>query len=336
MDTLATSTISAPPFEAGLQQFRERPPWLGGDLQTMRNFLCRPRIDLRAFRGERLVLPLADGSGDRLVVAVHWPHDERQPRPVVLLIHGLTGCQDSVHLRVTAAYLLRRGFPVLRINLRGAGPSRALCGKHYHAGRSQDLADALAALPTSIKRRSLVAIGFSLGGSVLLKYLGEAGRGTPLAAAVTVSSPLDLMAAARRIMMPRNAPYHWYFLRGCRSEFARGNEEVRLAREVNSLWEFDEKVTAPRGGFAGAADYYVRCSAQGFLDEVAVPTLLLHAGDDPIVPVESYRAYDWGRNRRLLAVIQNKGGHVGFHDRRGDVWHDRISALFFHRVLGLS
>src|SRR5579863_3206988 len=210
MDSLATSTVFAPAFEADLPQFRERAPWMGGDLQTMRNFLCRPRVNLGRFSMERLVLPLRDGSGDSLVATLHWPLDDRHPHPVVLLIHGLTGCQESAHLRISAAHLLRAGFPVLRINLRGAGPSRALCTQHYHAGRSQDLAHALAELPARIKRRGLVAIGFSLGGSVLVKYLGEAGRGTPLMAAVTVSTPLDLMAASHRIMAPRNAHYHWY------------------------------------------------------------------------------------------------------------------------------
>lgn len=338
MDSLAASTVYLPQFDAALPEFRERAPWLGGDLQTMRNFLRRPRVDLSRFRSEVLVLPLRDGSGDRLAASMEWPAENAAAHPVVLLIHGLAGCQDSMHLRITAAYLLHQGFPVLRMNLRGAGGSRPLCAQHYHAGRSQDLADALLGLPDRIKQRGLAAIGFSLGGSVLLKYLGESGRNTPLMAAVTVSTPLDLKAAAQRIMAPRNAHYHWYFLRDCRREFVGSPcaEEVRLASEVRSLWEFDERLTAPRSGYAGAADYYVRTSARNFLDGIAVPTLLLHAADDPIVPVDSYRDYHWRRNRRLLPIVQRRGGHVGFHDRAGHVWHDSISGRFLQRVLSLS
>jgi predicted alpha/beta-fold hydrolase len=337
MDSLSTSIAHVPQFEADLPQFAERAPWVGGDLQTLRNFLRPPAVDLGSYRSERLVLPLRDGSGDRLAAAVHWPTEARRFYPVVLLIHGLTGCENSVHIRVTAADLLRMGFPVLRFNLRGAGPSRALCSQHYHAGRSGDLADALAGLPVRIKQRGLVAIGFSLGGSVLLKYLGEAGNYAPLMASVTVSTPLDLLATARRLKAPRNVLYHRYFLRNCRHEFAADScrEQARLAQSARTLWEFDDTVTAPRGGYAGAADYYARTSAQNFLDDVRIPTLLLHAANDPIVPVESYRAHRW-RNRRLTTVVQSKGGHVGFHDRSGGVWHDRASALFFRRVLSLS
>src|SRR5581483_12159036 len=134
MDSLASSALAGLALDKlGLPQFRERAPWLGGDLQTMRNFLRRPAIDLTPFRYERLELPLNDGSGDRLAAALQWPVVRRDGRPVVLLIHGLTGCQDSVHIRMTAAHLLRAGFPVLRLNLRGAGPSRTLCHQHYHA-----------------------------------------------------------------------------------------------------------------------------------------------------------------------------------------------------------
>jgi uncharacterized protein len=337
MDSLSTSFVHVPQFGADLPQFAERAPWVGGDLQTLRNFLRPPAVDLGLYRAERLVLPLRDGSGDQLAAAVHWPAQGRRFYPVVLLIHGLTGCENSVHIRVTAAYLLRMGFPVLRFNLRGAGPSRALCSQHYHAGRSEDLADALVGLPVRIKQRGLVAVGFSLGGSVLLKYLGEAGRHTPLMAGVTVSTPLDLLATAHRLRAPRNVLYHRYFLRSCQDEFASGpcGRQARHAQRARNLWEFDDTVTAPRGGYAGAADYYARTSAKNFLDDVGIPTLLLHAANDPIVPVESYRGHRW-RNRRLLTVVQRKGGHVGFHDRSGDVWHDRASALFFRRVLNLS
>jgi len=203
---------------------------MGGDLQTMRNFLCRPRVNLGRFSMERLVLPLRDGSGDSLVATLHWPLDDRHPHPVVLLIHGLTGCQESAHLRISAAHLLRAGFPVLRINLRGAGPSRALCTQHYHAGRSQDLAHALAELPARIKRRGLVAIGFSLGGSVLVKYLGEAGRGTPLMAAVTVSTPRGPF---------RGRHFRIYRGDGMSGAVLLSNAlgEGREGRSVNRLWQ---------------------------------------------------------------------------------------------------
>jgi predicted alpha/beta-fold hydrolase len=139
-------------------------------------------------------------------------------------------------------------------------------------------------------------------------------------------------------MEPRNGLYQWSFLRDCRRQFTFGlsEEDVRLAHGVRSLWEFDEQLTAPHNGFTNAADYYRRSSAQRFLAGIAVPTLLLHAIDDPIVPVEAYRAYPWTRYRRLVPAIESKGGHVGFHDRGGGVWYHHAAELFFRRVLSLS
>ncbi len=315
---------------------------MGGDLQSLRNFLRRPAIHLEAGASERIHLPLDARSGDRASAMLHRPWQETGRRcPTVILIHGLTGCEDSVYMRATTAHLLRAGFPVLRLNLRGAGPSRPHCGLHYHAGRTEDLRLMLAALPPTVTANGMVAVGFSLGGNLLLKYLGEAGSTAALLAAATVSAPLDLTATAHCLAAPRNALYHWYFLRECQREVLAPAsvvtpEERCAALTAQNLWQFDERFTAPRNGFAGAADYYRRNSARIFLDEIVVPTLAIHALDDPIVPHEPYREYDWRRNRRLLPVLPPKGGHVGFHDRRGGTWHDRAIQAFFEQTLGLA
>ena len=344
MDSLhdhALPRAAPPPARLQLPAFRERAPWLGGDLQSVRNFLRRPAISLAAYTSERIVLPLDKQSGDRASAVLHHPRVEVARRPVVVLIHGLTGCEDSVYIRASAAHLLRSGFPVLRLNLRGAGPTRAYCGLHYHAGRSEDIRLMLAALPPEVTLRGMVAVGFSLGGNLLLKHLGEAGSSVSVLAAATVSAPLDLTATAHRIAAPRNALYHWYFLRECQREVLAPAsvvtpEERQAALGAQNLWEFDERFTAPRNGFDGAADYYKRNSSRIFLDEIAVPTLMIHAFDDPIVPDEPYREYDWRRNRRLLPMLQPKGGHVGFHDRRGGTWHDRAIQSFFERAPDLA
>lgn len=327
--------------ELSLTRFVERLPWLGGDLQTLRNFIHPRSIDLSGFSIERVVLPLDDKGGDRAIGTLHRPVEPRPGRPLAILLHGLNGCENSQYMRVTSAHLLRAGFPVLRLNLRGAGASRPFCRARYHAGRSDDLRCAFAALPPHLTVNGVVAVGFSLGGNLLLKYLGEVERATPLLAAATVSAPIDLMATAHRIMAPRNALYHWYFLHYCQSDVAAAGdgvaeEERRASAAARSLWEFDERVTAPRNGFAGAADYYTRASARKFLDGIAVPTLLVQAEDDPIVPAEPYRRHSWQRNRRLLPAVERKGGHVGFHDRRGGTWHDGTIQAFFERVLSLS
>ncbi|HKX07411.1 MAG TPA: alpha/beta fold hydrolase [Stellaceae bacterium] len=342
MDALHDHVLDGVSLSRRLPEFLERAPWVGGDLQSVRNFLRRPMIDLEPHENQRIVLPLDERSGDRASAVLHRPRVATAgPRPAVILIHGLTGCEDSIYMRASTAHLLEAGFPVLRLNLRGAGPTRPDCRQHYHAGRTEDLRLMLAELPPDVIEYGVVAVGFSLGGNLLLKYLGETGSRTTLLAAATVSAPLDLTVTARHLGTRRNALYHWYFLKECQRETlapasAVTAEERCAVLSAESLWQFDDRFTAPRNGFGGAADYYKRNSSQNFLDEVAVPTLLIHAQDDPIVPAEPYREYDWRRNARLQLALQSKGGHVGFHDRRGGTWHDRAIHTFFERVLSLA
>jgi len=323
-----------------LPQFQERWPWLGGDLQTLRNFLRRPRAELSEFAAERIELPLDGAGGDRTTAALHWPKGQRR-RPLAILIHGLTGCEDSAYVRATARALLRSEYPVLRLNQRGAGSSRLLCRERYHAGRSEDLARAIAGLPPRARGQGMLAIGYSLGGNVLLKYLGERGRDTPVTAAAAVSAPLDLASTCASMMAPRNALYHRYFMSELRAEAlaARGPpapEERRAILAARDIREFDDRVTAPRNRFAGADDYYRRSSCASFLQGIEVPTLLIQSEDDPIVPAGPFRERDWSDNPQLLPLLLARGGHVGFHDRRGGTWHDRAILRFFERVLSPS
>lgn len=318
----------APP----LAPFRARPPWWGRDLQTARNYLMRDYADLSAWPAENL--SFAMDNGDRLGGAYHHP-DRASARPTVLLIHGFTGCADSAYVLASAAFLLRHGYPVLRLNLRGAGPTRRDCREIYHAGRSEDLRAVVAQLPQAVRHRGLAAVGFSLGGNMLLKYLGEVGVSAPFAAAVAVSAPIDLALAIRRMAAPRNWLYHRWLVANTRRDWLAGpstldSRQRATVRRVRSLYALDDAVVGPLNGFAGADDYYERCAAKGFLASVRVPTLVIHAADDPWIPVAMYRKIDWAANERLSALITRGGGHVGFHDRAGRR-HDREVVGFFER-----
>jgi hypothetical protein len=317
--------------------WRPRAPWWGADLQTLRNFLVNPLVDLSAWPVERLLLPMRDGSGDRLSAAMHQPR--RTTRPLVLLIHGLGGSENSIYMQASAAYHLARGHPVVRLSLRGAGPSRATCRWQYHAGRTQDIADAIAALPDKLTRDGILAVGYSLGGNVLLKLLGEnrvnGGVHPPILAAASVSAPIELRRAAYRFLDRRNFLYQrWMLARLQREATAPGaaiSEQERAAvMRARTVIEFDEYFMAPRNGFNGAEDYYARCSAYPLLDAIRAPTLLIHAADDPWIPSISYRARDWRANPALTLSMTGGGGHVGFHGA-GDMatWHDRRIGAFF-------
>lgn len=311
-----------------LPAFAARAPWWGADLQTLRNFVRQPAAAVAAAEVRRLELPL--GDGDALSALLERPPQEH--RVPVLLVHGLGGCEDSAYMRVSAAALLARGHPVVRLNLRGAGRSGESCRGLYHAGRTEDLRAALAGLPTELSAHGVVIMGFSLGGNLTLKLVGEGVDG--VLAAASVSAPIDLAAASARMLALRNLIYHAYLLRRVKRDATEGQAEVSpkersAIRASRSVFAFDDVFVAPRNGWRDAAEYYAVNSAEQFLPRIRVRTMLVHALDDPWVPAEAYQRFRWSRNRQLLAALVPGGGHVGFHARGSRVpWHDRALAAF--------
>jgi uncharacterized protein len=323
------------PDASTLSDFSPRLPWWGGDLQTIRNYALSLDHALPSRATQQVIVPLADGSGDRLVVSLHMPEESRD-RPLVMLIHGISGNEGSCYMVVAAAYFLARGHPVLKVNLRGAGPSRPYCRGHYHAGLTTDLAAVVDRLPPELTRSGVLPIGFSLGGNLLLKFLGEVGRHSPVRRAATVSAPLDLARSCRLLMRWRNYLYHRYIMahlkRNCTAPGAELSEAERKAiLGAATLWQFDNEFTAPRHGFAGAEEFYELNSSQNFLDRIRTDTLMIHAQDDPFVPATPYFEQAWSKMPKLTALLPRSGGHLGFHDPLG-VWHLRQIELFFDQA----
>jgi uncharacterized protein len=304
-----------------LPLFRPRFPWWGGDLQTLANYIRPPLKDLAPHRSEVLSIDLRDGTGDRLACTLDQPSVPASGIPLTILVHGLTGSQESSYMISMARCLLDAGGRVLRLNLRGAGPSRATCGGQYYAGRSEDIRALLANLPAEFKTDGVRVVGYSLGAATLLKYLGEEGEAAPLLAAAAVCAPIDLSATCRRMLERRNAVYHRHLLGVMKIEAtAPGAQLMESERSAilgsRTIWEYDEVFIAPRHGFAGAEDYYERCKPVRFMADVRVPTLVVGALDDPWIPGALYSRYDWTANKALLPLLPLRGGHVGFHGAR--------------------
>ena len=235
-------------------------------------------------------------------------------RRAVLLVHGISGGADSRYMRTAAAAALAQGLSVLRISLRGCD---RLGEDYYHAGLASDLAAALASRELD-DVDSVSVLGFSLGGHLALRL--ACGPPVPrLAAVAAVCSPHDLGAGQASIDRARLALYRRYVLRGLKDIYAAcaARRPVPLplaeARRIRSMWEWDERVVAPRHGFAGAADYYARESAGPRLGGLAVPALLVAAEADPMVPAETMRPW-LADAPPLLAVRWFGGGHLGFPD----------------------
>lgn len=311
--------------------FKERAPWWGGDLQTLRNFLLRVHPKLHLWTEKTLELPLA--GGDRLLASLH-AHERLGYKPLAVLIHGLTGCADSTYIRATARCLLQADYPVLRLNLRGAGETRPLCRDSYHAGRTDDLREALEGIALqepAAKSLPVVLIGYSLGGNMLLKFLGEGDSPWEVAAAASISAPIHLKATSVAFMQPRNKVYHAYLLRRMKAETRAADPQ--LLRAIRTVYDFDDRIVAPANGFADAEDYYARNSALQYLPKIAAPTLAVHAQDDPWVPSAPYLDFDWEDNAALRPLLPKGGGHVGFHGQGGlTPWHDRKIVEFLERL----
>lgn len=257
----------------------------------------------------------------------------------LVLVHGLESSSRAVYMRSLAAAGLEAGYRTHRLNLRSCGGTERLCRTAYHSGLTCDLLAVVRS--AAADGLPVFAAGFSLGGNVVLKLageLGEAGEGV-LAGACAVSTPLDLAASVRRIEQPRNRFYEKRFLRGLRSRMRLRHQLDPEAfpldgiDRVRSIREFDDRFTAPSFGFRDAAEYYETQSAIRFLGGIRVPTLLLQAQDDPVIPFEIYERPEVRANPLVELVATRHGGHVGFIARRPPrFWSDELVVRWMERI----
>lgn len=296
---------------APLEPFQP-PPWLrGAHAQTLAAFAFTPKPRL-PWRWERLELP----DGDFVDLA----HLDRgaSARAHVCLFHGLEGCLESHYVGGLAAALRDRGLAVTLMHLRGCSGEPNRLARAYHSGDTGDMATLFATLRSRHPDRAQYAIGFSLSGNALLKYLGETGSAAAIERAAAVSVPFDLARAAARIDRGFARVYQAYLLRRMkRSSRARGRRHPELAARVaraqraRTFRQFDDALTAPLHGFASADDYYARASCRPWLARIETPTLIVHALDDPFVGRDAVPTpAEAGPGVRL--ELSAHGGHVGF------------------------
>ncbi len=281
-----------------------------------------PRVPLRFERVE-----LADG--DFLDLA--WTG--RREGPVVLVLHGLEGSHESSYARAILHALDAAGYRAVLLHFRGCSGEPNRLDRNYHSGDTGDLALIAAHIATRTGRPPYAAIGYSLGGNVLLKWLGETGAANPLTTAVAVSVPFDLAACATRLNQGFSRLYQHRLVRSMRdkylAKFATRPSPLAIAdvRRLNTFWTFDDQVTAPLHGFRDADDYYRRSSSRQFLSRIAVPTLIVHAHDDPFVPATAIPSAAELAPATTLELTA-RGGHVAFIGssgaRAGDWLESRI------------
>lgn len=326
-------------FEAGAF----RPLWWlrGPHVQTLAGKFLRPETSLHL---EPLRLRTPDGD----FLDLELGPDPGRGSPVVLLLHGLEGSTRRGYMRMAMSAISACSMCPVGMNFRSCSGVPNLRARFYHSGETGDLAHVLQFLRSRYPGRPLGALGFSLGGNVLLRYLGENGvsRSALLDAAVAISVPYDLAAGARMLETGwMGRLYTRYFLRSLQRK-ARAKEEllkeiVDLERIVaaRTLREFDEVATAPIHGFRDADEYYRKASSTPILESIRVPVLLIHSLDDPFLPTAAVPTAVVEGNPWLAGSFTERGGHVAFI-REGDhrwpppFWAEAEAARYLCAVLG--
>jgi predicted alpha/beta-fold hydrolase len=253
----------------------------------------------------------------------------------VVLLHGLEGNGDAGYIHSMAWAVLNAGFIAHRFNMRTCGGTAHLCKTIYHGGLTSDLRTWLE-LPDG-KRSGLPVflIGFSLGGNLVLKLAGELGDTELIRGVCAISTPIDLAAGVRRLGKLDNRLYERRFLTRMRERlFATGRYTRAELEAPRTIYEIDDKITAPSFGFEGADHYYATQSAQGYLDRIRVPTLLITAKDDTFIPFEMFQHPAISSNPFVRLIATEHGGHLGFLSRRGSrFWLDEVAVEFLLEVL---
>lgn len=287
----------------------------GGHVQTLASFFLPRRVVLPTPE-ERLI---EVEPGVRILCHCHWQPD-RQRALTVIIVHGLEGSSDSQYMLGIAAKGLAIGMNVVRMNQRNCGGTDGLSSTLYHSGRSRDVAAVAQHLVDHDRISRLALAGFSMGGNLVLKLAGEWGTHHPpqLTAVAAVCPAVDLAASADALHLPINRVYELYFIWKLRRRllakarlFPQKFDAARL-RGIASLRDFDDKITAYYSGFAGAADYYARAAAANVVDRIAVPTLILHAANDPFIRILPETRQRILSNSNITFVETEDGGHCSF------------------------
>ena len=334
--------------------FSEAIPWLGGDLQTLRDTFIFDIV--QAKKENKILLPINNilsekFEGDYLLGILELPEKFDSLKGIVLITHGLGGSTKRFGLKRIARKLVNNGFGVLKLNLRGAGSARYLAKGNYSARCSNDIILALkkfrqllnSEFKDYLKNKvniPIFGVGLSLGGTILLNACLDYNSDNSeklIDGLACVSSPLDLILCSNCIERPRNFLYQKWLMQRLKRQLWDGyrNEGIVLPKSklsktikgLKTIGEFDAKFTAPSWGFESLEDYYHQSSPIyriGKLINKLPPTLLIHAKDDPWVPYKSTLNLKNSLSDsldKLNILITDKGGHNGFHSNYG-CWSD--------------
>jgi hypothetical protein len=319
LDATPNRTDQSEQASPWLTAFRPRRGMRNGDLQTLlANFLPR-HLDLPT--PESTVVAVDPATQSRVLCHCNWqPEPVRGERMTLLLLHGLEGSSQSQYMRGNADKAWRAGWNVIRMNMRNCGGTEMLSSTLYHSGLSGDVRAVAEFFAERFNLTQMAWAGYSMGGNMILKAAGEYGGSAPdwLRAVTGISPVLDMQPSADALHDARNRVYEWNFLRNMLARYRRkaelhpGSFSLANCKRVCSIRTYDEYIVAPNCGFLGADDYYHRAASARVIDRVAVPTLILHALDDPFIRIVPETREKIAANPCIAFIETQHGGHCGF------------------------
>lgn len=270
---------------------------------------------------DHAIISLPDG--DKLHCEITTPPNWKDTDRTVVFVHGLTGSHRSKYLVRLTPKLLSIGYRSIRVNLRGAGSGASLARRTYHGGTSDDIFEVIKALKMTAPLSPLILVGFSLGGNIILKMLGELGSEAEkyVSHSLTICPVVDLHSSAQWITKPKNRFYEKYFLYHLKQQIRDREKLVPdtpkiTVSKAKTFYEFDEGYTSILWDFKGALDYYEKCSSKNFIPEITVPCQVIFSQDDPMIDPKSIHSVSWPRHTEIWQTA--KGGHLGFVGYVGD------------------
>ena len=286
----------------------------GRHAQTLGAFFLRGKHPV--YSATSSIVNLFDG--DRLVIHDDQPESWITGDRIAILLHGLCGCHGSPYVVRTASKLNRAGIRTIRVDMRGFGDSTFVSQNHLHGGCSQDLLSVLRFVNRLSPLSSISLVGFSIGGNIVLRTLGKWADEVDsiVDSAVAICPPIDLVEASRNLRNQGNRLYERYFIRRMSEQVQARRRQVKglvdpgVSPLPDRLIHFDDQFTAPAWGYSSALEYYHDASSSPWLRDIKVPTLLLVAKDDPVVPFSMFSQTELSSEIELVAPA--KGGHLGF------------------------
>src|SRR5882672_1736481 len=297
--------------------FEPHPAFTGGHAQTLAAFAWPRQRRFKSVRDQERLFQTAPDV--KVLAHCRWQQNPTY-HPTMIIWHGIEGSSESTYMLSTAQKSFSAGFNVIRMNLRTCGGTEHLTSTIYHGGLTDDLRAVVGELIQQDGLSRLFLVGFSLGGNLVLKLAGEYDDNPrrEVSAVCAVSPSIDLQASAKLILKRSNWLYQHDFVRRLKQRLRRKHKlfpelyDISGLSSVRTLREFDDRYTSRAHGFDGAEDYYYHASSIRVIDKIRIPTLIVHAEDDPFIPFAPMLDPAVTTNPYILLIATKQGGHVAF------------------------